>query len=193
MVTQGGDGVPGSLANAESPQCSSADAADEFANLLANAGEVSELLLEGGEGQVTRGAGQLKDATRTSRVGGFVCAVTAGLFGGLVLAPMFYSRLAGLRFVPSMSVGAGLASPLTLVAGRLMREAAAPPGGKAAATTPALARCWWAAVGIAVASGMLWNFGNTCSIVATKEVRAFAHVALLPWQQLHLSHAHGCV
>ena len=165
-------------------KCRHADA--EFANILANAGEVSELLLESGEGQITSGAAAAtpgsagvppKHAHGPERIAGLLVAVMAGLFGGLVLAPMYFSNLSGLGFVPSMSMGAGCASPLTLLAGRLMREPAAASAESAEmysslkAHAPVSQQRWWAAAAIAMGSGVLWNFGNICSIVATKEVR----------------------
>ena len=58
-----------------------------------------------------------------SLAAGYGAAVSAGVLGGLLLAPMQWSPLSGIQFLPSMAIGAGLASPLVLIAQQLLARA----------------------------------------------------------------------
>lgn len=91
---------------------------------------------------------------------GILAAMFAGVAGGLILFPMKFvpQEIQGLPYVCSMSVGVLSATPLCFLMQRLsplglsgMRQfrVAAAPG---------------------ILSGIIWNFGNICSIIATKHV-----------------------
>lgn len=90
--------------------------------------------------------------------GGIAAAVLAGVLGGLVLIPMKFSAVQGLDYLPSMGLGVAAAMPCPLLlhsvvpvglAGRAQHRAAALPG---------------------FVSGVIWNVGNGCSMVAVQMV-----------------------
>lgn len=99
--------------------------------------------------------------TSSNAAAGFIAAMIAGVAGGLILFPMKFApqELQGLSYLLSMSIGVLIATPLCLLmqwlcpmglSGRPQFNIAAGPG---------------------LLSGLIWNFGNACSIVATQYVR----------------------
>jgi hypothetical protein len=105
------------------------------------------------------GAGLLPTATAPSTSSsGLTAAVLAGLVGGLLLFPMRFSTVQGLAYLPSMGVGVALALPLPLVLDIVMPVGQASRAQHKEALLPGLA------------SGVVWNIGNACSMVAVKMV-----------------------
>eukprot|EP00892_Ulva_mutabilis_P006618 jgi/Ulvmu1/4328/UM002_0051.1 len=99
-------------------------------------------------------------ADRSTAAAGIASAVVAGVAGGLILFPMKFipAELQGLPYMLSMSFGVFLAMPLCL-----MMQYAFPLGLSGAQQF----RVAWVP---GTFSGMIWNFGNACSIVATQHV-----------------------
>ena len=84
----------------------------------------------------------------------------AGFAGGLILFPMKFvpEYLQGLPFLLSMSIGVMLAAPLCLVVQHFYPLGLSGVEQFKVALAPALL------------SGLIWNFGNAFSIVATQNV-----------------------
>ena len=131
---------------------------------------------------------------RGSAPAGLFCALLAGVFGGLILAPTYKTAVSGLSFVPSFAVGAGLSAPLSLLLEYVLNNSASSPSdasvdrqallaadvveGQAAGADEADGtahsghhRKWRAAAVVGSSSGVVWNVGNACSILATEQVR----------------------
>lgn len=87
---------------------------------------------------------------------GLIASVATGVFGGLVLGPMYYAaeEAKGVQYIPSMALGVVISSPIITA---VMIWVSGHPWGLR--TTDA------ALPGIA--SGFIWNAGNALSIVAT--------------------------
>ncbi|CAL8469312.1 g8853 [Coccomyxa elongata] len=96
-----------------------------------------------------------KKRTRTS-LAGLATAIAAGIFGGLVLAPMDFAPedAKGLAYIPSMAAGVLLAAPLLTLGFVGVGQAPCQLYTKSAALPGILA-------------GIIWNAGNACSIIAT--------------------------
>jgi glucose uptake protein GlcU len=87
---------------------------------------------------------------------GLIASVATGVFGGLVLGPMYYApeEAKGVQYIPSMALGVVISSPIITalmiyVSGHrwsLHTTSAALPG---------------------ILSGFIWNAGNALSIIAT--------------------------
>ncbi|KAK9865045.1 hypothetical protein WJX84_010380 [Apatococcus fuscideae] len=91
-------------------------------------------------------------------VKGLSAAITAGVFGGLVLAPMSCAppMAQGLQFIPSMAAGIILAAPVVTYTAMLILKIPICLEGRRAGIPGMLAGC-------------VWQVGNLCSILATKD------------------------
>eukprot|EP00937_MAST-01D_sp_MAST-1D-sp2_P005414 g5414.t1 len=111
------------------------------------------------------GVGDKESAgSRQRTVLGMCAAALVGLFGGSILVPMHYvpESATGLAFVPSFGVGVLLASPLALGAGIWLRAQAC--GAPVRDVMPRLYLRETLPAGLA--SGLVWNASNVCSIAA---------------------------
>ncbi|KAK9908027.1 hypothetical protein WJX75_001764 [Coccomyxa subellipsoidea] len=115
-----------------------------------------EVEMGGGEDPLLSSENAKKKRTRTSLLG-LATAVVAGIFGGLVLAPMDFAaeEAKGLAYIPSMGIGVLIAAPLLTLAFMALGQAPFQLYTKAAALPGILA-------------GIIWNAGNVCSILATR-------------------------
>lgn len=124
----------------------------------------------------TTAAGE-DEASASTRISGLLFAMSVGLFGGSVLVPFKFipPEAAGLAALPSFGLGALLAG--ALVTGvywkAVKNEAGAPavPGD---------------ALGAGVLSGLIWNLGNICSIVAQSPPFSLAYGLAYPILQCAL-------
>jgi glucose uptake protein GlcU len=89
---------------------------------------------------------------------GIAAAVLAGLLGGLILIPMKFSSVRGLDYVPSMAAGVAVAMPLPLMLHLVIPMGLAGKEQHCAAAIPG------------IASGIVWNVGNICSMIAVETV-----------------------
>jgi len=96
-------------------------------------------------------------SSATDRTAGIVSALAVGLFGGSVLVPFKYipPDVAGLAAIPSFGIGA-------LVAGIIVTSVY----WKAIQKEKAWPQLKGDQIGAGLASGLLWNAGNVCSVIA---------------------------
>ncbi|KAK9832669.1 hypothetical protein WJX74_006041 [Apatococcus lobatus] len=89
---------------------------------------------------------------------GLCAAITAGAFGGLVLAPMTKAppEAQGLQYTPSMAAGILIAAPVVTSFAMLFLRIPLCLEGRSAAIPGILAGC-------------VWQIGNICSILAIKD------------------------
>lgn len=94
---------------------------------------------------------------------GLLAAMFAGVAGGLILFPMKFVPQAnqGLPYVLSMSIGVLTATPLCFLMQRLYPLGLSGKQQFRVAAAPG------------AVSGVIWNFGNICSIIATEKVWIF--------------------
>lgn len=116
----------------------------------AEAGQVDE-----GDAEAGMLAGQVSSKPIAS---GIASAVMAGVFGGLILIPMKFSTIQGLDYLPSMGVGILVALPCPLLLHLAMPVGLAGTSQHHAAVIPG------------IASGVIWNVGNACSMIAVKTI-----------------------
>jgi len=115
----------------------------------------SSAAVDGGSGS-PQGANPHINVTGYPYPLGLIASVATGVFGGLVLGPMYYApeEAKGVQYIPSMALGVIISSPVVTalmiyVSGHpwsLRTTSAALPG---------------------IASGFIWNAGNALSIIAT--------------------------
>ncbi|KAL4859306.1 hypothetical protein ACK3TF_001045 [Chlorella vulgaris] len=119
-----------------------------------------EALLDSG---VTRRKWNLDARTWRQQLGvgsrallGLLSAVLAGVFGGLILAPMLAAPpgVRGIQFVPSMAFGALLVAPLSTLA------------LTCTGTITFIEATSSRAAGPGILAGAIWNLGNMCCIAA---------------------------
>ena len=104
-------------------------------------------------------AGLLEEAAGGNSLGsGIAAAVLAGVFGGLILVPMKFSAIQGIDYLPSMGLGVMVALPVPLFLHVLMPVGLASKEQHRAAAMPG------------IASGIIWNVGNACSMIAVDMV-----------------------
>jgi glucose uptake protein GlcU len=84
--------------------------------------------------------------------------VLAGVLGGLILVPMKFSSIQGLDYLPSMGAGVAIATPCPLLLHVLMPVGLARKEQHRAAAIPG------------IISGIVWNVGNACSMIAVQMV-----------------------
>lgn len=80
------------------------------------------------------------------------------MLGGLILIPMKFSSIQGLDYLPSMGLGVAVALPCPLLLHAVMPVGLAGKAQHRAAAIPG------------IVSGVIWNAGNACSMVAVKMV-----------------------
>ena len=129
------------------------------------------VLLEAGRGVCRDGAGQELAADEEAGAAallpgdgpqqyasGIAAAVLAGVLGGLILIPMKFSTVQGLDYLPSMGLGVAVAMPCPLLLHTVLPVGRAGGGQHRAAALPGLV------------SGVIWNVGNGCSMIAVEMV-----------------------
>mmetsp|Transcript_126967 Transcript_126967/g.179149 ORF Transcript_126967/g.179149 Transcript_126967/m.179149 type:complete len:342 (-) Transcript_126967:226-1251(-) len=124
-----------------------ADALDENSNLITNPENLEDNTVQDSDTEVRA----------TSTTVGLICAVLVGCFGGSILVPLSFvdDKYGGIGFLPSFGIGA-LASGVLLVGGSLVNDRTRIPSVKTfIQTSPP-----------GMASGVVWNAGNVCSILA---------------------------
>lgn len=97
------------------------------------------------------------EASASDRTAGIASALAVGLFGGSVLVPFKYipPDVAGLAAIPSFGLGA-------LIAGIVVTFAY----WKGIQKEPGFPQLSLDQIGAGLASGLLWNAGNVCSVIA---------------------------
>lgn len=154
--------------------------------IAVSSGPIAKALLPGDEAaaapeQLAAGADDEAsdggEADASSRVLGLLFALSVGLFGGSVLVPFKFvpPEAAGLAALPSFGLGALLAgAAVTAVYWKAIKNE---PGAPAVPVD---------ALGAGVLSGLVWNLGNTCSIVAQSPPFSLAYGLAYPILQCAL-------
>eukprot|EP01065_Artemidia_motanka_P050064 TRINITY_DN8486_c0_g2_i1.p1 TRINITY_DN8486_c0_g2~~TRINITY_DN8486_c0_g2_i1.p1 ORF type:complete len:384 (+),score=70.82 TRINITY_DN8486_c0_g2_i1:56-1153(+) len=117
------------------------------------------------------------NATAQRRLLGFISAIVVGLFGGSILAPMSFSDLDGIAFIPSFGVGTGIGGVTVALAHRLCHHVRGQQWTGWHLQTAVLPA--------GLLSGFVYNLGNLCQVWAQSYV-GLAYGVAYPIQQCAL-------
>eukprot|EP00551_Chaetoceros_affinis_P010538 CAMPEP_0203668180 /NCGR_PEP_ID=MMETSP0090-20130426/4873_1 /ASSEMBLY_ACC=CAM_ASM_001088 /TAXON_ID=426623 /ORGANISM="Chaetoceros affinis, Strain CCMP159" /LENGTH=332 /DNA_ID=CAMNT_0050532549 /DNA_START=82 /DNA_END=1077 /DNA_ORIENTATION=+ len=128
--------------------------------------EVNLLLQMSIDGGIETGDRLRTPQNSSNYIRGVLWAISVGIFGGSILAPMHYADDQGLMFLPSFGIGAILTAPLVLLVHFLCTK-----------EVPAFH--WKEALLPGISSGVIYNAGNALSMMAISSIGYYVAYPIL--------------